>query len=131
MSQILFFIIIAVIGIILVWVGAFKRSVVCSVAGLCVVIAGLLFLGIAGEYSKFVSIKKEYPVCEATLSLSGKYGSPVYTIAYQDHDKIQLTKTHEIFPTEDHEKLALCEYRFWFITMEKYVFFTNFEELDD
>lgn len=132
-TSIYFFVIMALFIVCMI-VGNFlcRKALPLLITGIIIVVAGLAFLAVAEEYCTFVSVTEEYRVCESTLSLSGKYGKPVYIVTYQKEDgQFEIGKTTHVFhkETPGPDIFALCEYKFLFLKMEKYAFFTDFENV--
>lgn len=133
MSTILFFFIIAIIFVICMFIGCtYHDGWPFMGVGIIITVIGVAFLAIAETNCTFVAVKEEYPIYEATLSVSGKYGNPVYVVTYQEQNgELEIGKTEHIFKKEEPgpDVFALCEYKFLFLKMEKYAYFTNFENV--
>ena len=90
---------------------------------------GMILILITEKKGKLSIIKEEYPICEVTVTRD-VFGTG-YEITYQEKNgESSFVNTRMAFPSDEPERLALCDYRFLFLRTEKYVYFTNFEELD-
>ena len=120
MSTIVFFFIIMILVLICMIGGCVYYYDPMFITGIIIMVAGFAFLAIAENYCTFVSVQEEYSVCESTLSLSGKYGNPVYVVTYQKEDgTFEIGKTSHVLHKESlgADVFALCEYKFWFLKL--------------